>query len=101
MTEFLFQLLGWTLNAMIAGYIAIWFYKRREAKKDQKFLKELHVKYPGLPVMYFYSLQATSDEALMDLRAQIHEHIAQQPQDLRYKKAPPPPPPPPKPDPLT
>lgn len=75
MIDYLIQLLGWTLNALIAGYVAIWFYKRRQTRNDTKFLKELHLKLPGEPAMYFYSIEATNDAALADLREQIHEHI--------------------------
>lgn len=102
MTEFLFQLLGWTLNAMIAGYIAIWFYKRRQKRNDTKFLKELHLKIGGEPAIYFYSIESTNDAALAELREAVHEYINEEMEPSpRREDIPTPPPPPPTPDQLT
>lgn len=98
-TGLLNAIIIWFLYGIWSGMVGIWFYKRGQRRADVKFLKELHVKYPDLPVQYFYSIDASSQEALEKLRKQVQEHIRQHLQPPQHEKqdipVPPPPPPPP------
>lgn len=96
------EVLLWVPVLLINGRLSIWLHQRNQRRQDVRFLKELHVKYPDLPVQYFYSIEAKSQEALQELRRQVQEHVRQQLHDPPQREdIPTPPPPPPKPDPLT
>lgn len=98
----LLAVLIWAGYGIWSGALGVWFYKRGQRRKDVKFLKELHLKYPGEPAVVFYSLEAENEKALEDLREQVRVYAKQSliKQDWnRSSNIPPPPPPPPPADP--
>lgn len=103
MVEIISTILIWFLYGIWSGMVGVWFYKRAQRRADVKFLKEMHVKYPGEPEVYYFAIEASGAEALQELRREVQKHIDQEfaKTESRRQGIPPPPPPPPAPDPLT
>lgn len=56
--------------------IAIWAYKRRMKRRDNKFIKWVHIKYPGSNAITYISIDSSDEEALVKLKEKIQDGLS-------------------------
>lgn len=58
---------------VINDLIAIWYYKQRQKRKHEKFLRAVKVEYPDAHLT-FIAVESSDKEAMADLERRIREN---------------------------
>lgn len=56
--------------------IAIWAYKRRMKRRDNKFIKWVQIMHPGSSTITYISIDSSDEEALVKLKEKIQDGLS-------------------------
>lgn len=78
MPEFWFQTILLLPAFIFNGWLSIWLYKKRQKRKEMKFLKKLMIHYPEGTSITFVSVETSDKAALDDIMDQWGIHLAKE-----------------------